>query len=249
MSDKDAVELRSHRVLSIEDEVDTISEVSGAIRDYGLVVVDADRLEVARERILEQEYDLLIVDSRMQDEGRLVARGGVTFLRDLKEHRLGAMNVDAPFVILTAYVHEVDQSLLVDLPGYRGLLSKMNSGVLQDMSHCTGWELIKGNGRSRNSYRMDDLLVATGPPDSRNRLRLYVPAWDGGEWIEVQFASLPSEIRQEISFGDYPCYVWAEVNLAARDQSEVRPSNYRLCIRDPEEGQHFERGTGRDSEE
>lgn len=245
-----SADVELHRVLSVEDEDDTVVAIVGALEDAGVEVVPARDIAEARKIVAATAFDLMLIDARMPDGTELRHSGGLDFVRAVKRHEYGSLNSATLFMVVTSYLHEIDQTELVDVPGFLGVVSKTSS-TIEDIQDRLGIPLPRRPSPTEelhrgDSYEVEDLLVVTGFVDANGRIDTAVGAWPGDEPVPIVHDDLPEEVQQELQYGDRPVYVWAKVNVAAETADEVRPHAFRLWVADPAEGEAFDRGTAED---
>jgi CheY-like chemotaxis protein len=98
------------KILSIEDQPDTICGTMMILQRRGYEIDYALTLEEARAKLREENYELIVVDILMPEHngGKPVHGGGVLLLEQLKEGKLGDLNKTVPFVVATAQAAFVD---------------------------------------------------------------------------------------------------------------------------------------------
>jgi DNA-binding response OmpR family regulator len=108
------------RLLSIDDELDTIRGNLDSLSLAGHEVLCEASVDAARRRLTSEDVDLLILDQRLDDDDD----GGTTIVIELKEGRLGKRNMNVPFVFVTGSSAWVDRRVVSDLPGFTDVLVK-----------------------------------------------------------------------------------------------------------------------------
>jgi len=227
------------KVLSIEDNVDSTSSLIEALRDVGVSVTEVATIPNATQVVRGTLFDFIIVDARVPDVNRFDVRGGIDFVKQLKEGDFGAANIDTRFIVLTSFVHEIDSRELIGMSGFASVLSK-TSMTAMDLGELLGLELDPAGSDTQDQYIMEDLLVVEAPPRADHKIFVLVPAWSEGEGIFVNESDLPEDVFIEYQMSDRPFFMWARVNVAAKSAAEVGPRSYRLHIADAVDYHAFE---------
>lgn len=223
------------RVLSLEDERQTISSIVDELRNAGVYVAESETVDGAEHLIANEKFDLLLVDLRV---GRLDANGklheghldeGQLFIERVKRGEHGTFNLTTPFVMLTAFSYEVQYDTLLGLPGYSGVVPKARS-ALRDLAArlskpCPWLSSLLPN--EDFDYVVEDLVIFEGF-DEGGFYSVTVPSWPGRVPVRVEIRELPQDVSQELDYGERPVFVWASVNIAAERPEFVRPHSMRV---------------------
>jgi len=222
----DAVE--GATLLGLEDEPDTTANIVGRLHDFGHRVARAHNLESAIARSKDDSLQGILLDQRFSTATEFNGRAGLEFIRALKGGLYGEMNRDVPFVVLTSYPHEVPVAEYLKIPGFRGpILSKLSVGAIDV---CAALGLLVPGDAEADEFWVDDLLEVHAPANAAGRYYFHVPAWSYGEGVEVSAAVLPEDVRVELEWGEFPAYVWAQVNIDAEDARGVSPREFRISV-------------------
>lgn len=220
------------RVLSVEDEPETIDGQLDMLEDGGCVVDRTNTRNIAEDRLRQRTYRVIVLDQRF---GRNVINfhEGTELIEDVKAGRFGAGNAAAYFVFITAYRDDVDEQRLRELPGFLGVLSK-GSGVtrrLRALVHEVA-PLTFGDDMPRAAFpvllEIDELVVDS---DGERIARGRVPAWDPRRVVEIDTLILPPAVNEELKAGTWPVYVSCTVNLEAEIPEDLDPSTFELLAR------------------
>lgn len=112
---RDKGELKSARILIVEDEADTREMLEYALKQRGARPVCAHSAKLALRMIQNHRYDLIISDIGMPEVD------GYTFMRKIRSLKSPAANL--PAIALTAYAGEEDRTLAIE-SGFNAHLPK-----------------------------------------------------------------------------------------------------------------------------
>lgn len=214
-------------LLSVEDNPLSVIEVTEHYRRRGAEVVEAPDMRRAEECIGEVRVDGILLDLRFPTGSRDSLRGGIEFIRNLKAGNFGRLNQDAPFIVLTSFVHEVHLDEFTQLQGFSGPVFAKATATPREISFALG--IQEPPPAPDGPYFVDALITIESPPKG-GQVILGVDSWPGGEQVVIPEGELPPEVREEFMYGDFPVYVWARVDIDAESPDELMPTDFRLSI-------------------
>ena len=145
--------LKGLRILSLEDEPETIEGSLSYLELSGHAVTRVESIERAEEELRGRAFDLVIVDQRLPRGDRPDYEGGSSLILELKGGGLGELNQSAAFVFVTASQAWIQEDEVSALDGYMGIE-------------------VKGGDLSRHLeekiVRLRDRGQANEPPEARS---------------------------------------------------------------------------------
>jgi CheY-like chemotaxis protein len=224
-------------VLSVEDNPDSTMEVVEHLRMQGATVIQSESADAAERVIRVRNVDYILLDLRVPRTGRDPLRGGVTFIKDLKSGRLGPLNRDTPFLVLTSFIHEVSLDEVREVPDFIAPVFAKAAVMPEEIE--SSLDLDVDPERSASQYFLDSLLqIDSAPTDGT--VHFSAPAWPGEGRAAVPVDELPDEIREELGYNVFPVYVWARINVDAATTLELMPSEFRICLIDEGHDEAFD---------
>lgn len=107
-----------NRVLIVEDDPECVDGLRALLEGKNIFVHIATSCTEAREALLANEYDCVLMDIRLRAgpaDATIVHAGGVDLLKDLKHGGLGEKNKGARVVVVTGYPELEIESLVKTL--------------------------------------------------------------------------------------------------------------------------------------
>lgn len=137
MTKPNKAEDKLFRVLVVEDEMITIRGTIRAVKHISSSVTHVTNINDARTKLVENAYELLIVDARIPDVegGELITEGGVDLVNEIYNGELGVINSYAPFIILSAQDRSIQMESIEN--------SSVCLGILGKLMHLEVLELVK----------------------------------------------------------------------------------------------------------
>jgi CheY-like chemotaxis protein len=230
------------RILSVEDEPDTLAGPLDSLDLAGHQIERAEDLITARQFLTDEPFDLLLVDQRLGGSGELLEAGSrlVTWL---KEGELGELNRKIEFLFVTGSDQWVDEDEMRALQGYEGLLIKV-SPITQRLLATS--EAI---ARRKTASAADDVVRADPAQNQlldRVLLRIVgqtgddivavVPSWDLHEVVRFPVGLLPRELHDGSELEGRRLFGW--MNLRARDAAEIEFRDLEIAP-EPSEDDEF----------
>ncbi len=179
-------------ILSVEDEPETMAGTLSSLEYLGHRVRRVSDAEAARDRLVEQSFQLLILDQRLGDDDQ----GGSRLIFDLKHGLLGPRNADVEFVFVTgsrAWITEPVE----DLDGYLCIEEKGGDLTPRLRRHV---ERVSATAEpqapavlERVMVRIERVLGSHRPP----AVEAVIPSWSARERIRFALDALPSEWRAQ----------------------------------------------------
>jgi response regulator RpfG family c-di-GMP phosphodiesterase len=209
-----AVANPSMNVLSVEDQIDTIRGPLDTLAFDGCAVKWSDNVGEAENLLQRDSFDFLILDQRVtRPNGVIDHEAGSSLAIKLKAGELGPKNVDVPFVFVTGSHEWVEESEMVKLPGYRGVLVKASDVTTKLRTYCA--EVLQLTDPSAFT---DRVLVRVVRVDS-DGIHVIVPSWSLEAEIRVAAEDLPPDVVPAQLEG---ARLFARMDLSVENANQVR---------------------------
>jgi CheY-like chemotaxis protein len=208
------------RILSLEDQGDTIAGTLDSLRIEGHDIVCEDDAESARERLEGEDFDVLILDQRLSGD----YQGGARVITELKQGLLGRRNVDVYFMFVTASREWVDQEAMGRLRGFLGIEVKgsdLTRRILRCLDHA---RYGRRTDEDLDELRRVPLLVEDVLDDE---LSIVVPPWNPDQQLHLPLNQLPRQLRDRAA-SLKGRWLLARMNLYEPDPDRIRLSDFEL---------------------
>jgi CheY-like chemotaxis protein len=222
------------RILSLEDQVETIDGTLTKLRRLGWAVVREFDFEGGETSLRGERFDLLLVDQRLPRGGQIDWGAGTDLMARLKSGGLGSANADTPFVFVTAvpeHVHKlVVEENVAALPGYLGVEPK--GGDLTPRVTRIADQVLASESPLVKSHDVYDALVEARQIEtrgSRQFARVTIPAWRPEHEVAIDFDTLPEAVQYELESSSFPVFLICTLNLAARTPQELDLRDFEIA--------------------
>ena len=208
-------------VLWVEDDPEAIAGDVKAIERAGVTVSLVRNLTEAALEVEAREFDFLCVDQRLPKADSFADRGGEEFVSEVKSGLHGDLNVEIPFVVVTADASWIDQETLNGLPGYRGIITK-ESWVSDRLAHLLAAEFdIQVRANAADRFRSTAIITDVEKQSGETFVWIAISAWDGEGKVPISYSSLPDEVQQEIDSFGVPVDISCTFDTRALDNTEL----------------------------
>lgn len=220
----------SPKLLVLDDLERTVLDVIAGLRYDGCTVDHVENTDAAAEALRIAAFDLIVVDQRLPSDR---VRGGTSFMRALRSGAYGQLNVDTPFVLLTASSEAEDARIAESISGCLDTIQKGDDKVAR-IRFAIARVMPDFRARDERSIELEERAVVTlrraDRVKSDDSWLFEVDEWGlgGEEQLRVLAIELPVGVDEELSRAIGDVYVEASVNLAARSAAELRPRDFRL---------------------
>lgn len=210
----------SLRVLSMEDQFETIEGPLDSLSFDGYTVEWSSDVNDAEERLRSASFNFLILDQRVEKPG-----GGIDFSAGsslaikLKSGELGNTNVHIPFVFVTGSDDWVEEGEMAKLPGYRGILVKASDVTTKLRAYCA--QAVR---RIEPSAYRDRVLVRVERV-SRTGIEVVIPSWSLSQEVYVPVDELPEGVEVERLTG---ARLFARMDLSVRSSDGIELDRWEL---------------------
>lgn len=118
----------TYRILMIEDENNIRTTRFDLENDFGCDISVAETAVDAYKELSEQLYDLIIVDVQIPEsvDGDVLDFGGLEVMESLIDGKLGSLNKEVRYLVLTAQQSSLARSRVVNDPRCLGVVRKIS---------------------------------------------------------------------------------------------------------------------------
>jgi hypothetical protein len=237
---------RKRGVLIVEDQIATLSATIDRLDIDAIDLHVAHTLGEAEVFVQKLPMDLVIADLKVpRGDAKLSGDSGLTFLQALRDGLLEDLNRHTVVSLVTAWIHDVDASrILQDLGDHSYVVGKLRP-VLEDLRlKCPerlSW--LPHPEDELDGRLVRDILVLRPPMNEDGSYIASVSRWPHGESVRIRASDLPEHVQQELAFpGTAYLRVWATINRAASSARTLYPHNFAVYEGDANLEQEFDRG-------
>jgi CheY-like chemotaxis protein len=224
----DHIAVATLRILSVEDEPETIAGNLDQLELDGHFVARVETIDEAEESLAGHEFNFLILDQRAPWHGRFDFNGGSTLVRRLKEGAYGERNRDVAFVFVVGSVDWVNEAEVSALEGFRRIERK--GGPLTPIlrEHIEG--VRSQLGRRQVAGEISDLrrvlirVVGVGPGTPEPVVQTIIPSWSPDEVVSLPLSLFAVEDGSEDKLVEKRFFGW--INLGAPDAAFLAPRDF-----------------------
>lgn len=209
--------LRPLRILSIEDDPQTVKGTVQALRNDGHIVRVATDAEHAQDSLKSFLYDLLLVDERLPGDA------GSTLVARLKSGYFGPENVHVAFVFITANPDWPPRRRLAKLEGYCDIKRK-GSGLTPRVREVV--QEVRCMAPASQPGRLRRVIGRVqGYREDGKAVELIVPSWRTSVPVVVARNRLPgARYLSDLELLGHHFFAW--MNLDASGSAEIEITNF-----------------------
>lgn len=217
-------------ILFVEDVRQSVEGLMVYLRARGLQVEFAEDLHSARRLLRQTHFGLLLIDWALPerlDAGAVIDDGGHRLINELLSGKLGQLNAQTPFAVITSPGRVGDIGSINSLPWFWGVHFK--AGDIRPIMRIA--ERLAGpvsDSVARKPLRTLVRISGLKTIDGEKTALAVIPGWDRSQTLPLKLAELPETVRIILASESCPVFFTAIVNVAANRVDELQPMDFEF---------------------